>query len=161
LTRTWTQTLEDMESIAETRREEGWEAFTFVTAHTAPISRDDGDDPERFGLISVLPDNYAEEFTEAVENHDFDEYQVFDTEVEGFKYLVTEMVDADSRTSLMLAQRYDLMLAPAMVASAFDEEMMYTRVKQIDGTELAVFEHPEYEPLLPDNIPEGDQSPQP
>ena len=146
----WTRTIEDMEAIAEERRAEGWTVETFVTAHTGPISRDDNDNPDRFGLVTVLPDNYAEDFRAVYEHNDLDQYQVYSSEVEGFMYLVVEVLDFDSKTTLMLALRYDVVLARGMIASAYDEGTMFTHVKQIDGTELGVFQHDEFEPLLPE-----------
>jgi hypothetical protein len=145
----WSQTLEDMESIAEARREEGWDAVTLTTANTGPISRGDNDNPDRFGLVTVLPDNYAEEFEEMYESHDLDQYQVYSNMVEGFMYIVLEVLDAEEQTSLFLALRYDLVLAEGMINSALDEGTLYTHVNTIDGTELGTFEHQDYEALLP------------
>lgn len=153
----WQRTLEDMESIAETRREDGWDATTFQTIQTAPVSRADNDDPDRFGISTVLPDNYAEEFREIYEEHDLDQFKVYSNEVEGFMYLVIEVLDFDSKTSVLLALRYDLVLGRGMFASVYEEDTIFTYVRTIDGTELAVFQHDEYEPLLPEAArpPEG------
>lgn len=156
-TAAWQQTLEDMESIAEQRREEGWDVETFTTAHTGPISRDMNDDPDRFGLVTVLPDNYAEDFRTIYEENDLDQYQVYSSEVEGFMYLVIEVLDFDAKTSLMLALRYDLVLAKGMIASAYDEGALFTYVQQIDGTEIGVFQHDEFEPMLPERARPPDE----
>ncbi|MUV89066.1 hypothetical protein GJ629_03425 [Halapricum sp. CBA1109] len=145
----WSRTLDDMEAIAERRREDGWDAVTLTTAQTAPLSRDDGDDPERFGLVTVLPDNYAEEFTEVYEENALDQYQAYSNVVEGFMYLLLEVLDSDSKTTLLLAMRYDLVLADAMATSAYDEGTLFTHVKTIDGTELGTFQHDDFEALLP------------
>lgn len=157
-TEAWARTIQDMEAIAERRREDGWDVLTLTTAHTAPISRADNDDPDRFGLVTVLPDNYAERFRDVYEDNDLDQYQVYTNVTEGFMYLVLEVLDFDTETSVMLALRYDLVLAPGMVRSVHDEGTMFTYVKTIDGTELAVFEHEEYEPLLPEGSrrPDGE-----
>lgn len=156
-TSAWQQTLDDMESIADRRRADGWDAVTLTTAQTAPISRDDGEDPERFGLVTVLPDNYAEEFTETYEANSLDQYQVYSNVVEGWMYLVLEVLDADAQTSLFLAMRYDLVLADAMAKSAHDEGTLFTHVKTIDGTELGTFQHDEYEALLPGRFEDATQ----
>ena len=146
----WQRTLDDMESIAETRREDGWEAATFQTLQTAPVSRADNDNPDRFGISTVLPDNHAEEFRELYENNDLDQYQVYSSEVEGFMYLVIEVLDLDAKTSVLFALRYDLTIGRGMFASVYEEDTIFTYVRTIDGTEIAVFEHEEYRPLLPE-----------
>ncbi len=144
---TWKQTLEDMEAIAEDRREDGWDVVTVMAAHTDAVSRDMGDDDE-FGLVHIIPNNHAERFTDMFDSDAFTEYLAYGTEVEKFMYVVTELIDPERERSILIACRYDTVLAPGMAASAEDEGVLYTHVKTIDGTTLGTFEHEEYAPLL-------------
>lgn len=145
-TEAWKQTLADMEAIADDRREDGWEVVSVVAAHTDTVSRDMGDDDE-FGLVHVVPDNHAERFSDAFDDG-FTEYLVYGTDVDGFMYTVTELLDPEAERSILIANRYDMARERGMVASARDEGALYTHVKTIDGTKLGTFEHEEFEPLV-------------
>ena len=145
----WRMTNEDMESIAEERREEGWDVVSMPAVHTSPVSRDMGDDPERFGLVHIIPDNYAEEFREAYERGEFPEYLAYRNEVENSAFLVTEFIDPDSETVILIAGRYDLRHAEGMVRSAIDEGELYTHARTLDGTRLGSFRHEEFDALVP------------
>ncbi|WP_246999159.1 DUF7529 family protein [Halosolutus gelatinilyticus] len=146
-TEAWKRTLEDMEVIAEDRRDDGWEVVTIVAAHTDTVSRDMGED-DKFGLVHVVPGNYADRFTDVYDSDEFTEYLAYGTDVEGFMYVVTELIDPENERSILIASRYDMMLAGGMIASVEDEGVLYTHLKKIDGTILGTFEHEEYEPLI-------------
>ncbi|OLZ41670.1 hypothetical protein A6E15_12045 [Natrinema saccharevitans] len=140
----WKQTLEDAEAIAQERRDEGWEVVTIVAAHTDTVSRDMGGD-DRFGLVHVIPNNYVETFTDVFDSDEFTEYLVYGTEIDGFMFVVTELIDPETERSILIPSRYDLARADGMITSAEDEDALYTHVKTIDGTILGSFEHDEYE----------------
>lgn len=145
----WVRTNDEMELIADRRREEGWEVVSMPTVHTSPVSRDQGKD-DRFGLVHVLPNNHAESFSEAFERGEFPEYQAYRNEVDGYVYLVTELLDPESGTVILVAGQYDLRLAEGMVTTALDEDCLYTHVKTIDGTALGSVRHEVFEGFLPD-----------
>lgn len=149
----WRMTNDDMQAIAEERREEGWEVFTMPAVHTSAVSKDMGDDPERFGLVHIVPDNYADDFVEAYERGSFPEYLAYRNEVEHSAFLVTEFIDPDSETILVLASRYDRRRAESMVNSAIEEGELYTHVHTLDGTHLGTFRHEEFGALV--ETPEG------
>lgn len=143
----WTQTLEDMEAIAADRRDDGWAVVTLVAAHTDTVSRDMGEDDD-FGLSHVVPNNHAERFVETYDDEAFTEYLAYGSEVEGFMYVVTELIDPAAERSILIAARYDRATARGLVESAREAGVLYTHVRTIDGTVLGTFEHEEYEPLL-------------
>lgn len=145
----WARTNEDMEAIAEQRREQGWEVVAVPAVHTSPVGREQGDD-ERFGLVHVVPDNHAGAFSEAVEGGTFPRYEAYRNEVGEYVYLVTELLDPDSRTAVLVAGQYDLRRARGMIRSANDEGVVYTHARTLDGTVLGSFRHEEVEPLVPD-----------
>lgn len=142
-------TNEDMEAIAAERREEDWAVVSMPAVHTSPVSKDMGEDPERFGLVHILPDNYADEFAAAYEQGSFPEYLAYRNEIENSAFLVTELIDPDSETIILLASRYDLRHAESMVRSAIDEGELYTHVRTLDGTHLGSFRHEEFGALVP------------
>jgi len=146
-TEAWKQTLEDMEAIAEDRRNDGWEVLTVVSAHTDTVSRDMGED-DTFGLVHVIPDNYADEFVEFYDGDEFTEYLAYGTDVEGFMYVVTELIDPEADRSVLIASRYDMTRSDGLVQSAVDEGVLYTHLKRIDGTSVGSFAHEEFDPLI-------------
>jgi hypothetical protein len=145
----WRMTNEDMEAVAAERREEGWTVASMPAVHTSPVSKDQGDDPERFGLVHIIPDNDADEFVEAYERGEFPEYLAYRNEVENSAFLVTEFIDPDSRTIILVAGRYDLRHAGGMVRSAIDEGELYTHARTLDGTHLGSFRHEAFDALVP------------
>lgn len=146
-TEAWKQTLEDADAIAQERRDEGWEVVTIMAAHTDTVSRDMGDD-DRFGLVHVVPNNYVAEFTDTFDSDEFTEYLAYGTEVDGFMFVVTELIDPETERSILIPSRYDIARAGGMITSAEDEGVLYTHVKTIDGTILGTFEHEEYDPFV-------------
>lgn len=143
----WKRTLEEMEAIAADRRDDDWDVVTVMAAHTNAVSRDMGDDSD-FGLFHIIPNNHADRFVDAWDADAFTEYLAYGKEVQKYMYLVTEFIDPEDERSILIASRYDTMLASGMVAAATDEGVLYTHVKTIDGTILGTFEHEEYGPLL-------------
>lgn len=143
----WKQTLEDMEAIAEDRRNDGWEVVTIMAAHTDTVSRDMGDD-DTFGLVHVVPNNYVDEFTDTYDSEEFTEYLAYGSEIDGRMFVVTELLDPETDRSILIASRYDMTRANGMVASAEEEGVLYTHLKTIDGTIIGTFEHEEYGPLV-------------
>ncbi|WP_121742229.1 DUF7529 family protein [Natronorubrum halophilum] len=146
-TAAWKQTLDDMDAIAEQRRDDGWEVVTIMAAHTDTVSRDMGED-DTFGLIHVVPNNYADQFTNVFDSDEFTEYLAYGSAIDGFMYVVTELLDAETDRSILIASRYDMARADGMIKSAEDEGALYTHVKTIDGTILGSFRHEEYAPLV-------------
>ncbi|WP_193570684.1 hypothetical protein [Halorubellus sp. JP-L1] len=145
----WEATLEDMEAMAEARREDGWEAVTCMAVDTAPTNPDAGDRDD-FGLVFVLPNNMAEEFEAAYEGKAFPQYEVYRAADEGRAYLVVEYIDPESETAIFVASQYELRFAPGMVTAARREETMYTYAQLVDGTRIGAFEHDSVDKFVPE-----------
>jgi len=145
----WEATLEDMQAMAEARREEGWDVVTCMAADTAPTNPDAGDRDD-FGLVFVLPNNMAEEFEAAYGGKEFPQYEVYRASDEGRAYLVVEYIDPETETAIFVASQYELRFAPGMVKAARREETMYTYAQLIDGTRVGAFEHDSVEKFVPD-----------
>ncbi|MFC4544300.1 hypothetical protein ACFO5R_20430 [Halosolutus amylolyticus] len=146
-TEAWKRTLEDMEAIAESRRDDGWEVVTIMAAHTDTVSRDMGEE-DTFGLMHVVPNNYVDRFTDVYDSDEFTEYLAYGTDVNGFMFVVTELIDPPAERSILIASRYDMTRAEGMINAAEDAGVLYTHLKTIDGTIIGSFEHEEYEPLI-------------
>ncbi|WP_114576854.1 hypothetical protein [Saliphagus sp. LR7] len=153
----WERTIEETELIADERREQGWEAVTIPTVHTSPTGepREAEDQP---GLVHVVPDNHAEAFTDAFEAGEFPEFEVYRNEVEGNVFVVTELVDPETKTVVLIRGRYDFSLAEGMISAAMETEAIYTHVKTIDGTLLGSIRHELLTPFVPGLEHDGDES---
>lgn len=144
----WEATLEDMEAMAQARREDGWEAVSCMAVDTAPTNPDAGDRDD-FGLVFVLPNNMAEEFEDAYEGKEFPKYEVYRAADEGRAYVVVEYIDPESETVIFVAGQYELRFAPGMVKAARREDAMYSYAQLIDGTRVGAFEHDSVEKFVP------------
>lgn len=145
----WSRTLGDMEAMAEELEEEGWDTLTIAAGHTAPNSPDAGD-ADRWGLVYVIPGNTAEAFSEAFEKGAFPQYQVFQQDVSGRVFMVTQLLDPDTETAIFIAGTYEMRHAPPLVKTAQREDEMYTHVQKLDKTRLGTFRHDDYEHFFPD-----------
>lgn len=144
----WEQTLDDMEDIAEDRREDGWDVTTVVSARTNTTSKETSRDGN-WGLMHIVPNNFGERFSEVYDEDEFTEYLAYGTVIDGFVYLVTEFIDPDGRRSVLVASRYDMVWAQGMLTNAREEDVLYTHVRTIDGTILGSFVHEDWKPLVP------------
>ena len=145
----WQRTLEDMEAMADELREEGWTVITTAAGHTAPTNPD-ASESDRFGFVHVVPDNDAEELEDAVETGGFPKYRVFRNEMEGRIFMVTQLLDPESQTVVLVAGNFQMRHAPGMVKTALEEDEMYTHIQRLDKTHIASFRHDDVEKFFPD-----------
>lgn len=144
----WSETIDEMKAMAADLEAEGWDAFYVAAGHTAPETPEVGDS-DRFGLIHVVPDNYADDFVEAFEAGDYPEYDVFRNEVAGTVFSVTVLRDPDSKTAILVASALTLSDATPMITESREQETTYTHVQTLDGTHLGSFEHEAPEKFFP------------
>ncbi|WP_458185925.1 DUF7529 family protein [Haladaptatus sp. NG-WS-4] len=144
----WGRTLDDMEAMAADLESEGWNVIEIAASHTAPENPEAGD-TDRFGFVYVIPDNYAEEFSDAFEAGTFPKYQVFRKEVSSRVFMLTQYLDPDTETAILIAGTYEMMHAPPLVKTAMREDEMYSHVQTIDGTVLGSFRHDDYTKFFP------------
>ena len=144
----WQETLDDMQALAEEREAEGWDVLSIAAGHTAPTNPDAGA-TDRFGFVHVIPDNKAEPFAETVETGKFPKYRVFRNEMQGRIFMVTELLDPDSETAILIASNFEIRHAPGMVKNALQEGVMYTHVQTLDKTHLGSFRHDDVEKFFP------------
>ena len=146
----WRLTNEDMEAVATERRREGYDVTTTTAVHTNPIPRSLGDD-DRFGLVYILPDNHADDFRAAYERADgeFPDFVAYRREVNVSSFLVTELLDPETETAILVAGHFDARRVGGLAKSAIEADAMYTHAETLDGTHLGSVRHEEYEPFLP------------
>ncbi|WP_247731537.1 DUF7529 family protein [Halovivax limisalsi] len=140
------QLLAEVDQLAADREDDGWEVLTLSPNHTNMLSTDD--DRDWWGFSHIVGGSDAEAFEDFYDADAFTEYLAYGRQVEGYMYLVTELIDPTDERTVLIASRYDRRLAKGVVNSAKSEGVLYTHVQTIDGTIVGSFEHEEYGPLL-------------
>lgn len=144
----WQETIDDMKALAGELEAEGWDVVSVAAGDTAPAVPDAGEH-DRWGVVYVIPDNFADDFEAAFEAGDFPEYDVFRTEVEGRVFLVTLYRDPDAETAILVAGQFQLFHARGLVSLATEEGFTYSHVQTLDGTLLGSFRHDEPAKFFP------------
>lgn len=148
----WSQTLDDVRALAEEREADGWDVVTLRAGDTGPETAEMGV-TDTHGLVYVVPGNEAEEFREAFESGEFPMYDVYRQVVDGRMFVVTELLDPDSETAILVAGNFWRHQAGSLVREARETGTMYTHVQKLDHTHLGSFEHEGFEKFFPD--PDG------
>jgi hypothetical protein len=144
----WEHTLEDAQSLAETREEEeGWETLVIPAGDTAPEPPEEGQ-AGRYGLVHVIPGNYADDFEEMTDR-EFSSYDVYRAESDGRVFLVTELISPNEEVAIYVVGTYELRQAGDLIETAVDQELMYTHLQRLDGTEVASILHNDPEKFFP------------
>lgn len=140
------QLLSEQDQLAADREDDGWDVLTLSASHTNMLSTDD--DRDWWGFSHIVGGSDAEAFEEFYDPNEFTEYLAYRRQVEGYMYLVTELLDPTDERTVLIASRYDRRLAKGVINSAKSEGVLYTHVQTIDGTIVGSFEHEEYGPLI-------------
>jgi hypothetical protein len=169
----WQRTLNDAETLAEQREQDGWETLVIPAGDTAPEPREAGDS-DRYGLVHVIPSNFADDF-EALSDEQFSAYDVYRAESDGRVFVVTELLEArsDDETesdgestgvettadgestdgaaglAVYVVGTYELRHAGDLIETAIDADLMYTHLQRLDGTEVASILHEDPEKFFP------------
>ncbi|MFB6153980.1 MAG: hypothetical protein ABEJ27_06980 [Halodesulfurarchaeum sp.] len=143
------RTIEDARALAEEREADGWETLVFPAGHTATEPPEVGD-TDRFGLVHVVPDNFADDFIEWFEPGRFPAFDVYRAKASGRVFLVTELLDPDEKLAVIIIANYELRDAQQLIETVKEEEVMYTHLQRLDGTHLGSFEHEAYEKFFPE-----------
>ena len=145
----WQRTLDDMEAMADDLEADGWEVITVAAGHTAPTNPDVGE-TDRFGFVHVVPDNKAEPLEDAIETGSFPKYQVFRNEMQSRIFMVTQLVDPDSETAILVAGNFEMRHAPGLVKNSLQEGVTYTHLQTLDRTHIGSFRHDDVEKFFPE-----------
>lgn len=138
----WEQTIEDVEAIEDELADEGWETLSIITGQTLPMAPRHGD-TDRFGIVYVVPGDKAEPFEATVADKTFPQYDVFRQEVNGRLFVVTELLDPETKTAVLLAGSFWTHDAEHLIDTVEEKDEMYTYVQKLDETQLGSFQHDE------------------
>lgn len=145
----WSKTLDDMQAMAEELESEGWDTVTVTALDTAPEPPEDGPE-DRWGLVHATPDNQAEALADAIEEGEFPTFDVFRAEAEGRIFHVTQLLDPETETAILIAGNFRRHRADGVVRTALEADEMYTHAQDMSGNHLGTFRHDEYEKFFPE-----------
>jgi hypothetical protein len=140
----WEETIEDMKAQAAQYGEEGWETHAVAALNTAAASKDQAAAADRgygWGLLHTIPDNYADEFADAIERCEFHEYDVYRQLMEGRVFHLVVLRDPEARVALFVAGNYRLQEAEGCIANAKAEGHLRTWLMTLDGTVVGTVRH--------------------
>lgn len=144
----WQRTLADMKSLAEDHEDAGRTVVQVIADDTAPESPDAGDS-NRFGFVHVIPRNHASEVSSIVRKGEFPSYNVYSTTVDGRVFLVTELLDPDIESAIVIASTYEQQRSDALRETALERGEIYTYLQKVDRTHVAAFTHGKPEKFFP------------
>lgn len=144
----WEMTVADARAMGDARREEGWDVVVLAAEDTTPLSRSTGH-TERYGMAFVVSPDRADAFQDLFHRGEFPTYEVYRSEVDGEVFLVVEYLDSQSELAILVAGRYDLGAAAAMVHDAEASAEMFTHFQRPDGTYVGTFRHDGHEKFVP------------
>ena len=145
-----TRTVEEARLLADQRREDGWDAFVVPAVDTAPVPSDA--EEGEWGFVHVVPDNYADRVAAACTNGSFPRYDIYRRRIGETVSFVTELLDPESKTVLLVAGQYTTDDATGLYREATEEGTIRTVLRRLDGERLARFEHEDVEKFFPDGM---------
>ena len=145
-----TKTVEEARLLADERRADGWDAVVVPAADTAAVPSDA--ETGEWGFVHVVPDNYADRITAASKAGSFPRYDVYRRRVGETVCFVTELLDPDTDTVLLVAGQYDTGEAVGLYREATHEGVVHTRLRRLDGEPLATVEHDAVEKFFPEEM---------
>lgn len=136
----WDAVEGDMESTASGYEAAGWET---IVCHPGDVAVHQGED--RRGVDVLLPNDEYEAVEAAVEESEFDEYEVLTATHEGVVFAVVVMQDTDRELALLFPTYFE---PDQFLAVAGDTVTVYLRQLQGEYVELEL-EEPDL--FLPDD----------
>lgn len=144
----WQRMVEEMELLAEDRRDTGWRVLTITAGDTTPEPPEIGT-RNRFGLVYIVPDNIESKLTTMLNDSNFEKYQFYRTDLQNRAFVLTELLDSDTNDAIFVAGSYDRGREQALVNAVKAEEAIYTHLQKLDGTVLMTVEHMDYSKFFP------------
>ncbi|GAB7093225.1 hypothetical protein JCM30237_03770 [Halolamina litorea] len=142
--------VDDARSIADQRREAGWEATVVPAVDTSPVPADA--EQGYSGFVHVVPESLADEVAAACERAAFPRYDAYRRSVGGDLFFVVELLDPETETALLVAGTYRAADAVPLYRQASREGVVETHLTRLNGESLGSIEHDAIEKLFPDGM---------
>ena len=146
----WKRTIEELDALESTLRSDGWETVATQAGDTSVRPRSAGNE-DWVGLSMTSPGDDAERIEEVAKRADLDEYEVFRRATDDRTYLVVRYADPDAGVAVLVAATYDRHgnAVRSVARAAAERGTIHTRLRRLDGTPVAEFEHADHEPFFP------------
>lgn len=150
-TNAWSRTLDELWAMNEDLEADGWDTVAIPSGHTALVTEAMGE-TDREGFVFVVPGDRGEEFEDAFERGEFDEYEVFRQEAGRYLYLIVRVADTDREIAVLLAGGADMRKAEIndAIERLREGDEIYTHVQLLDATHLGSFRHEDPSLFIPD-----------
>lgn len=147
-----TRTVDEARLLADQRREDGWDALVVPAAETIPVPSDAG---EEWGFVHTVPDTDADGVATVCKKGSFPRYDIYRRRIGETVLFITELLDLDRKTVLLVAGQYSTENAAALYREAIREGAIRTVLQRTDGERIARFEHEDVEKFFPDTMAGG------
>lgn len=146
----WARTLADAEELAAERTSDGWSTVLVQTGETTLYAGES--DAEAPTIELLIPDTEADCISEWVSEGAFPRYDVYRGTVAGRVFMSIELLDPDRERCILLVSTYEAATAGDAYRAAVKNERLRTRLRRLDQTTVATFEHRDVTKFFPDGI---------
>lgn len=143
----WSRLLDEMEAIAASIEDDGWETLTVPAGDATAVSAEGGY-TDRHGFTYVIPSDAAETFTDWFEPDGFERTEVYRATGGPSLFVLTVLRDAASERAVLIAGVLELAEVTDIEGAAREAGEMYTHLFSVDGTHLGSVRHDDPEPFF-------------
>lgn len=137
----WNETIQDMHAIAETLQEDGWDTVLRVIAGDTQFESAESNDAPQHGLVHVVPRTEGKKLAEQFEKGTFPEYTVFRSEVDNQLFFVTQFLDPDRNTAILVASTLERGTVENFKEIDIGDNKIATKFRKLDGEEIGAVVH--------------------
>lgn len=145
----WSRLLDEMETIASTIEEEGWETLTVPAGDAAAVTAAGGY-TDRHGFTYVIPGDAAETFRDWFEPERFGRTEVYRATGGSHLFVLTVLRDQESERAVLIAGVIDRTELEAVERAARETDVMYSHLFGVDATHLGTIQHDDPAPFFPE-----------
>jgi len=146
----WARTLADAEEIAAERTSNGWSTVLAQAGETTLYAGESAAEAPTLELL--IPDTAADRISGWVSEGEFPRYDVHRGTVAGRVFLSIELLDPDRKRCVLLVSTYEVATAGDAYRAAVRNERLLTRLRRLDQTTVATFEHRDVTKFFSDGI---------
>lgn len=146
----WERTREEASDIVAEHESAGWTATLVTAGHVAPETPERSD-TDRPALEFVVPGEDAAAVESAVATVDFDATRVHRRAMEGWTFLVIELLATAAERAILVAGAYESRFEAPIASAARDSGTVLTVIRTLDETVAATFRHDDPSVFFPED----------
>ena len=145
----WTRLLDEMEAIASSIEDDGWETLAVPAGDATAVSAEGGY-TDTHGFTYVIPGDAAETFTDWFEPDGFERTEVYRATSGSSVFVLTVLREQASERAVLIAGVFDRAGLTEVGRAAREAGAMYSHLFSVDGTHLGSVRHDDPEPFFPE-----------